>query len=136
MMIFHRLFSICRFYEITGRYPESITVVSFTFKQRRFEELHRTALRWPSHAFHYIGLDPPVSTGFDLVKSTTGELENAAKPFESDPYGCHSQVLKEKREQRNPFARTAPYTLSCPSMKPLLEYCGPALIDPSHVPWS
>jgi hypothetical protein len=111
-------------------------VVSFTFKRRRFEELHRAALRWPSQAFHYIGLDPPVSTGFDLVKSTTGELENAAKPFESDPYGCHSQVLKEKREQRNPFARTAPYTLSCPSMKTLLEYCGPALIDPSHVPWS
>ena len=34
------LFSICRFREITGSYPKEITVVSFSFKRRRFEMLH------------------------------------------------------------------------------------------------
>ena len=27
----------------------------------------------------------------------------AAKLFQSDPYGCHSQVLVEKRRARNPL---------------------------------
>lgn len=131
-----RLFSICRFYEVTGNYPETISVVSFTFKRHRFEAMHRKALRWPARKFRYIGIDPPASTGFDLERSTKGELENAAKPFESDPYGCHSEVLQEKRRQRNPFSRTPPYALSCPSMKALLEHCGPDLIDASLIPWS
>jgi len=85
-----RMFSICRFYEITGRYPGRITVVSFTFKQKRFETLHAPALQWPKDKFSYVGVDPPASSGFNLEESTKGELENAAKPFESDPYGCHS----------------------------------------------
>jgi hypothetical protein len=129
------LFSICRFYEVTGSYPNKITMVSFTFKQRRFETLHIPALRWPANQFKYVGYDPPSSTGFDLAEATYGELENAAKPFEGDPYGCHSEVLKEKRRARNPFARTPPYDLSCPDMKELLQYCGPELIAGEKVPW-
>lgn len=130
-----RMFSICRFQEITGSYPEKVTVVSFTFKKRRFEELHAQALQWPKQSFSYIGVDPEANTGFNLQEATVGELENAAKPFEIDPYGCHSQVLQEKRRSRNPFKRTPPYELSCPDMKELLSYCGPAIIPKSKVPW-
>lgn len=129
------LFSICRFREITGSYPKEITVVSFSFKRRRFEMLHAPALRWPEDRFRYVGVDPPESTGFDLQRSTEGESKNAAAPFEKDPYGCHSTVLQEKRKARNPFKRTPPYKLSCPEMKELLEFCGPELIPLMKVPW-
>ncbi|KAG6821023.1 hypothetical protein H0H93_007913 [Arthromyces matolae] len=54
------LFSIARFHEYTGRYPTKITVVGYDFKQARFTDLHRAALRWPIEKFHYIGVDPEV----------------------------------------------------------------------------
>lgn len=41
------LFSICRFQEMTGNYPSSITVVGFEFKRKRFEEMHLPSLRYP-----------------------------------------------------------------------------------------
>lgn len=53
------LFSLCRFHEITGRYPARITAVSYTLKQKRFEQLHRAAVRFPADAFDFIGT--PVS---------------------------------------------------------------------------
>jgi hypothetical protein len=130
-----RLFSICRFHEITGAYPSKITVVSFSFKRRRFETQHAPALHWPAHRFAYVGVDPPASTGFNLAEATQGELENAAKPFESDPYGCHSAALQAKRKARNPFSRIPPYELSCPDMKELLHYCGPELFPKDQLPW-
>lgn len=133
--LYYSMFSICRFREVTGAYPDHITVVSFTFKQHRFETMHAEALQWPAERFSYIGVDPPASTGFDLAEATKGELENAAKPFQTDPYGCHSAILQDKRKQRNPFSRTPPYPLSCPEMKDLLGYCGPEIIAKDKVPW-
>ena len=109
-------------------------MVSFTFKQRRFETMHAHSIRFPSSRFHYVGIDP-TSSDFDLVAASQGEAQNAAKPFEEDPYGCHSDVLQQKRKQRNPFFRTAPYAISCPEMKELLQYCGPQLIELDLVPW-
>ena len=129
------LFSICRFKEVTGNYPKLITMVSFTFKQSRFETMHAQALQFPAANFHYIGADPPLSTGFDLEASRKGEYQNAVQPFESDPYGCHTPVLREKRRSRNPFSRTPPYELSCPEMKDLLHHCGPELYPRDKVPW-
>lgn len=41
------LFSICRFSEMTGNYPDKITVVGFEFKRYRFENIHRQAIRYP-----------------------------------------------------------------------------------------
>ena len=129
------MFSICRFHEVTGRYPEKITVISFSFKEKRFKELHAKALLWPDEQFSYIGVDPEESTGFNLEESTKGELENAALPFENDLYGCQSESLKEKRRQRNPFHRTPPYEFSCPDMKVLLNWCERSLIPSDNVPW-
>lgn len=40
-----------------GRYPTWITVVGYAMKQRRFEELHGKAIRWPEGKFDYIGID-------------------------------------------------------------------------------
>lgn len=130
-----RLFSICRFHEVTGSYPEKITTISFSFKQKRFEKLHAAALLWPINNFNFIGVDPSPNTGFNLDEATRGELENAAKPFEGDPYGCNTRVLKQKREGRNPFHRTPPYQLSCPDMTALLNWCGPEFISKENVPW-
>jgi len=129
------MFSICRFKEITGSYPQKITVASFSFKQTRFESLHARALKWPVEQFNYVGVDPPPETGFSLERSEQGERENAAKPFETDLYGCNSPVLQKKRLDRNPFHRTAPYELSCPEMKDLLHWCGSDLF-PGSLPWS
>jgi hypothetical protein len=52
------LFSIARFHEMTGRYPEQITVVGYEMKRARFTNLHRAAIRWPREKFTYIGIDP------------------------------------------------------------------------------
>lgn len=52
------LFSFARFHEITGRYPVQVTVVGYEMKRRRFEELHRAALRFPATHFEYIGIEP------------------------------------------------------------------------------
>jgi hypothetical protein len=130
------LFSICRFHEVTGSYPQQITLVSFSFKRQRFETLHVGALLWPLNRFQYIGIDPPSSTGFDLQLSTEGERTNSLVPFQSDPYGCHSDILQNKRKERNPFSRRAPYELTCPDMKALLHWCGPEIITKDKVPWA
>ena len=68
-----RLFAICRFREVTGKYPQYITLVSFSFKEQRFVELHASALRWPKSRLRYIGKDAPSSTGFDLERAKQGE---------------------------------------------------------------
>lgn len=53
------VFSIARFKEYTSRYPNKITVIGFEMKKRRFQELHRKAVRWPLGGDHwqYIGVD-------------------------------------------------------------------------------
>ena len=129
------MFSICRFHEVTGAYPTKITVISFSFKGQRFEQLHVRALGWPADRFVFIGVDPPASTGFNLEESTRGEHENAAKPFQADPYGCHSAILQEKRIARNPLKRTPPYELTCPEMRGLLNWCGPKAYPRAELPW-
>ena len=129
------MFSLCRFKEVVGHYPLRVTVISFGFKKKRFADLHRSALRFPSSRFSFIGIQPPPGSRFDLAKAEEGEWRNSLRLFEADPYGCHSQVLVEKRKARNPFRRTAPYMLSCPNIKGLLEWCGPGIF-PGPLPWS
>lgn len=51
------LFSFARFKEVTGRWPEKVTVVGYEMKRARFETLHRAALRIPADRFRYIGID-------------------------------------------------------------------------------
>ncbi|KAJ2453688.1 hypothetical protein EV183_002092 [Coemansia sp. RSA 2336] len=111
------LFSIARFHEMTGNYPDRITVVGFEFKHARFVDLHRKALRYPRIRFNYIGINPPgdVST-WEKSEKQTFDM------FAEDLYGC-AGALAEKRTKRNPFMTTHGYSRSCPELAKLFEYC-------------
>ncbi|KAK0226181.1 hypothetical protein IW262DRAFT_1446919 [Armillaria fumosa] len=105
------LFSIARFHEYSGHYPDHITVVGYEMKRARFTNLHRAALRWPKEKFHYIGVDPKAE-----------EASALARQGEANFYGCHSDLLA-KRKSRNPFSRFHSYLTSSPELRELFEYC-------------
>ncbi|KIK98578.1 hypothetical protein PAXRUDRAFT_133925 [Paxillus rubicundulus Ve08.2h10] len=129
------LFSIARFHEVTGRYPSQITVVGYGMKQRRFQELHRAAIRFPVPLFHYIALEPP-ATGDEVATAREGEFTNGYKPYTLDLYGCHDFLLS-KRRSRNPFIRFHSYHASAPELRGLLEWCpdDSQVIYPGPLPW-
>ena len=129
------LFSLCRFREITGRYPAKVTVVGFDFKSKRFTDMHAKALNIPDGKFRYVGLRPS-SPHFDHGKAEEGE-KTAQEEFSRDPYSC-SRALEGKRHLRNPFKRTVPYDTACPEIELLLHWCGPELfVDSGNaVPWA
>lgn len=105
------LYAISRFKEFTGSYPTAITVVGYGMKRRRYVDVHRAALRWPSAAFTYIGIDNEEDKGGDYEGERRGGLE----PFVRDSYGCKS-VLLNKRRRRNVFRRFHGYHSSCTSI--------------------
>lgn len=127
------LFSVCRFREVQGYYPSKITVVGFDFKGKRYAELHRQAIGYPTANFSYIGVRS--SAPFDQARAERGEVE-AYTEFQHDMYGCNDRALREKRGKRNPFKRTVPYALACPELEELFDWCGPGLYDPSKLPWA
>jgi hypothetical protein len=122
------LYSICRFREFTGAWPQRITVAGWGFKAPRFAELHRAALRFPAERFHYVAVnDPP-----DLATAARGEAEIRAA-FAADPYGCGA-VLAEKREARNPYRTQHGFRTSCPELAALLDHRGPEMFA-GPLPW-
>ncbi|TFK25563.1 hypothetical protein FA15DRAFT_736969 [Coprinopsis marcescibilis] len=132
------LFSIARFHEYTGVYPKHITVVGYQFKQARFTDLHRRALRWPTDNFRYIGIDPDEDEQASR-SSKDGELQNGYMPYSEDPYGCHSFLLI-KRRRRNPFSRYHSYYTSAQELASLLDWCPDSgelddSIFPGPLPW-
>jgi len=129
------IFSICRFHEVVGSYPERITVVGFEFKRQRFENLHRAAIRFPRSQFRYFGVQPARGSRFDFAKAELGERRNSLRQFQVDPYGCHNPELAAKRDARNPFRRTNPYPLACPELRDLLAWCGVQIFS-GPLPWS
>jgi hypothetical protein len=118
------LFSICRFRQCTGSYPQQITVISWAFKARRFD-LHRQAIGFPQSRFHFIGANNPV----DLISAERNE-QQTLEAFSLDPYGIqesHVQgseknLLGDKRKARNPFNLHHTYTTSCPEIAGLLHH--------------
>ncbi|PVU97841.1 hypothetical protein BB561_000280 [Smittium simulii] len=126
------LFSICRFYEITGNYPDRITVVGFGFKKNRFINLHLKAIRYPKIRFTYIGIDSDVSP----LEDKNGELKNGYGPFKKDPYGC-SEFLSSKKKSRNPQNKIHGYNLSSPQLSELINYCSKGHNDlfSGKLPW-
>jgi hypothetical protein len=114
------LFLICRFFEVHGKYPESVVVIGFEFKRDRFVKLHlKQALRFPVVNVEYIGNLPEPR---DLDETDTklyfddlhqSEFKYAVAPFQSDWYG-NQDVLVRKKSSRNPFNRTHGYQLSNP----------------------
>ncbi|WOL14250.1 hypothetical protein Cni_G23030 [Canna indica] len=123
------LFSVCRFRQLTGSYPQNITVVSYDFKKERFSRLHRLAIGFPEGNFFYIGT--PAAPGAQ-ESAEKGEA-NARAQFEDDPYGCLGS-LHIKKLKRDPFRRVIPYPDGCPELKGLFSYCGP-IPYPDSLPW-
>ena len=121
------LFGLCRFQECVGRYPDTVTVVSWGFKTTRFG-LHREAIRWPASRFTFVGIGEPA----DLEGARAGESKTI-EAFRRDPYGTGA-ALGGKRAERTPFDGHAPYEVSCPEVAALLRHRGPELFDGS-VPW-
>lgn len=124
------LFSVCRFRELTGRYPQNITVVSYDFKEERFAQLHRTALGFPEGRFFFKGTSATPAAREAALK---GEAAVRSQ-FLEDPYGCLGS-LHVKRLKRDPFHRTVPYPVGCPELKDLFSYCGPVPYS-GHLPWT
>ena len=135
------LFSICRFYEIVGKWPEQVTIVSWSFKKNRFE-LHRQAILWdpPRRGYVFDGVNDPV----DLNGAITGE-NVARQSFGVDPYGTRVDEhtppppgrpvnLGVKSRDRDPFRRTPPYEISCPAVVGLLQHLGPQKYQ-GQLPW-
>lgn len=121
------MFGLCRFYELTGHYPQSVIIVGYEFKNDRFSALHRAALRWPASKFSYIGT-PALQKDAEKGEASTMAL------FEEDPYGCGPR-LSAKRRLRDPFAEGGYAGDRCPDMAGLLTYCG---LDyyANPVPWA
>ncbi|KAL6218119.1 hypothetical protein ACLB2K_011336 [Fragaria x ananassa] len=124
------LFSVCRFRELTGMYPQNITVVSYDFKEERFAHLHRSAIGFPESRFFYAGT-PAISTAKEAARK--GEAVVRAQ-FQEDPYGCQGS-LRHKKLGRDPFHRSIPYPNGCPEIEGLFRYCGTAPY-PGSLPWS
>ncbi|KAJ2255529.1 hypothetical protein GGI13_001574 [Coemansia sp. RSA 455] len=126
------VFSIARFHEITGNYPDRITVVGFDFKKDRFLDLHLRALRYPKIRFNYVGINPPGDSA-PLLKA---ERRDAYELFAKDLYGC-SGKLAEKRQSRNPFMMNHGYAKSCPEMSSFFNFCpaNPTAVYDGALPW-
>lgn len=64
------LFSIARFYECVGAFPQKLTLVSWAFKQKRFLH-HIETIAWPVSRFNFVG----VATPDDLQTALTSEAK-------------------------------------------------------------
>ncbi|XP_061355460.1 uncharacterized protein C57A10.07 [Gastrolobium bilobum] len=124
------LFSVCRFRELTGSYPQNITVVSYDFKEDRFAHLHRSAIGFPESKFFYVGTPATSNAKAGALK---GE-ELVRTQFQRDPYGCRGS-LYHKKLKRDPFHRSIPYPNGCPEIEALFRYCEPTPY-PGALPWS
>lgn len=125
------LFGIARFFECVSRLPTSVTFISWSFKQKRFEH-HAESIHWPMSAFAFLGVGQPG----DIETVRHAERRTLAL-FQDDitGYGAAGGPLRTKKMARNPYRRQHGYATSCSIMKNVLEWRAPGKI-PSHlVPW-
>lgn len=119
------LFLLCRFYEITNRYPSHVSVTGFEFKRDRFVNHHLgDAMKFPIDRVFYYGNAPRPDDTVDQVKYFE-ELERAEEAhalahFRKDPYGT-SHPLSTKKDLRNPFDTKHTYADSNPQLLWLLK---------------
>ncbi len=104
-------------------------VVSYDFKESRFSELHRIALRFPASQFSFVGI-PTTPTSQEAA--VAGEVK-VQKMFQEDPYGCTGS-LRTKRIARDPFIRSIPYPSGCPEIRGLFSWCRTEFYG-GRLPW-
>ncbi|MCI0705445.1 MAG: hypothetical protein L0241_30665 [Planctomycetia bacterium] len=114
------LFGICRFQQLVGSYPRTVTVASWAFKSARFD-LHRAAIRFPAYRFRFVGVNDPL----DLSDALNGERK-ALHSFSGDPFGSGAD-LSGKRLKRNPFDQVHTYR-ECPGMREFFTF----MADPGN----
>lgn len=124
------LFSLCRFREVTGAYPEKFIVIGFEFKRERFQDEHRKAVRFPKERFEYIGFPKPTES---IAEQLQLERSGTIPQFQNDPYGCEPP-LSTKREERNFFQRQHSYETACPGMAGLFRACSKHIYQ-GPLPW-
>lgn len=126
------LFSLARFYECTGRFPEHLTIISWLFKQKRFQH-HATTVSWPMHRFTFFGIGTPD----DLQAALTSEAR-ALSAFKADPAGTGKDgtSLGKKKASRNPYRRQHGYETSCTPLAPILRWTAATPFPTDQVPWS
>jgi hypothetical protein len=134
------LFSLCRFYELTGHFPLFITVIGYDFKETRFTDIHRAAVGYPAVQFEYLGTPATANDnnneGQQQQQQHSTPEQGEAKVlemWEQDMYGCHGD-LAAKRRERDPFAWGPVSAERCPPMEELLDWCGPGVFD-GMLPW-
>ena len=108
------LFSICRFWQLVGRYPRHVSLVSWAFKRERFD-FHRETIRFPAERFHFEGFNEPVG----LASALQGEAVTLSD-FRKNRYGSDGR-LAEKRIARNPFNRRHDFR-TCPGLKVFFDF--------------
>ncbi len=102
-----------RFYELSGHYPDKVTVVSYRLKRDRFYGLHRAAVHFPETRFKFVGTELPP----DVVGAQEGEVSEClslsvcvwvgARCVElrrdavqsQSPLGCVAQHTSRERER-------------------------------------
>ena len=111
------LFSVARFREVTGVYPARITVVGHDFKRRRFEQLHRRALRWSKLRFTYVGI--PLGSEADEREAASGEVGISFSQYYFPPF-CNliiCSLLYFRRPTRSPRTRQTCMVATRPSSR-------------------
>ena len=94
-------YSLHRFRDVCGAWPDRVTVCGWGFKRRRIAELHRAALGW-ERPFDYVAVnDPP---NLECVRAR--EAETCAH-FEADPWGVRS-TISDKRKARASLGHVTP----------------------------
>lgn len=125
------LFSIARFKECVGILPERLTIVSWAFKEARFE-YHSSCIRWPQSRYRFVGVGVPAN-----LKQAEAADERTLRNFEKDPsgYGNMDGNLGAKKNARNPYRRHHGYAASSPDMTVVLAWRGPTRLSDTDVPW-
>ena len=93
------LFGLCRFKECVGRYPDTVTIVSWGFKATRFG-LHREAIRWPASRFTFVGISEPA----DLEGARGGGVDDRSRRSGATLM-APAPISAAKRAEREPLRR-------------------------------
>lgn len=110
------LYSIGRFHEIFNRYPNTITIIGFGFKEERFVKYHAKAIDFPESKIKYVSIGPEptnyskkqLDEYFSNINKAEGK--NALNHFAKDWYGTLTPLV-DKKQTRNPYNRIAKYAI-------------------------